>query len=105
MAKWLFKILLTIVSLSFFISAIELDVGEAHNSFFDEYDTYVKTEQVSLDHSATIEQDQDKYGLIDYVMSHFKVLKDHSQDGNCTHLTYHDLHPRKLFLRNSVWRI
>ncbi len=56
MVNWLQKILFVVISLSFFISATEMDLGEAHNTFFDDYDTYVKTEQVSLDHVSAIQQ-------------------------------------------------
>ena len=34
-----------------------MDLGEVHNTFFDEYDTYVKAEQVSVDHSVAIQQE------------------------------------------------
>jgi hypothetical protein len=46
MFRWLHKMLFVVVSLSFFISVTEMNIGEAENTFFDEYDTYVKTEQV-----------------------------------------------------------
>ncbi len=51
--------IICVISFSFFISATEMDLGEAHNTFFDDYDTYVKTEQVSLDHASAMQQVHD----------------------------------------------
>ena len=48
MLKWLYKFLFVAIGFSFFISATEMDIGDSQNTFFDEYDTYLKTEQVSF---------------------------------------------------------
>jgi hypothetical protein len=63
MLRWLHKILFIVISLSFFISATEINLGECHNSLFDEYDTYVKTEDVSVEQATTFQQQQDAYAL------------------------------------------
>jgi hypothetical protein len=46
MLNCFYKFLFVAIGFSFFISATEMDIGDSHNTFFDEYDTYVKTEQV-----------------------------------------------------------
>ena len=63
MIKWFHKILFLTISFCFFISATKIDLGETHNTFFDEYDTYVKTEHVSLDQSPATQQEHDTYIL------------------------------------------
>lgn len=106
MTKWLYKILLIVISLSFFTSAIELNIGECHQTFFDEYDTYVKTEHVSIDHSVANAHDNNPYFLLGSVLSFYhsfvvvqQVSFEYHPSSNLSH------HPPKLFLRNSVWRI
>lgn len=105
MLKWLSKILLTVISLLFFISATEIDLGECHNTFFDEYDTYVKTEQLSVDHATSLQQEHDTYALIWFVISEYQTLQEQSQNKQYSHLAFYNHCPPKLFLRNSVWRI
>ena len=53
MVKCLQKILFIIISLSFFISANQIDLGDSHNTFFDEYDTYVKAEHDTFEYTLT----------------------------------------------------
>ena len=105
MAKWFSKILLIIISLSFFISATEMNVGECRNTFFDEYDTYIKAEQQSIDHVVSLQQDNDTYALIWYIFSQYQTLQEQLQTVQYSHLAYYNHYPSKLFLRNSVWRI
>ena len=104
MIKWLSKILLIAVSLLFFISATEMDLGECHNTFFDEYDTYVKAEQPSVDQPTSLQQDNDTYTSICLVISQYEAIHEqlyikHSQGA------HYNQYPPKIFLRNSVWRI
>lgn len=105
MVKWLHKILFVAISISFFISATEMDLGEVHNTFFDEYDTYVKTEQVSIDQASITQPQQDAYALLYSVFFCCKVLG--LQQTVILHQPedYYNHYPPKLFLRNSVWRI
>ncbi len=105
MFKWLQKILFVAISFSFFISATEMDVGEAHNTFFDEYDTYVKAEQVSVEHSVAIQQEHNTCALIYYHFNYYQGLNNQSQNRNHHRFAYCNHYPPKLFLRNSVWRI
>lgn len=105
MAKSLYKILLVTVSISFFISAIELDLGECHNTFFDEYDTYVKAEQVSINYSSTSQQAHDYYTLINFLITHYTALSRQPSSCNYQYIAYYSHYPPKLFLRNSVWRL
>ena len=105
MVKWLQKILFVVISLSFFISATEMDLGEVHNTFFDEYDTYVKAEPVSVDHSVAIQQEHNTCALIYYLFNYYKGLNNQSENRNYHQFAYCNHYPPKLFLRNSVWRI
>ncbi len=105
MGKWLHKLLFVVISISFFISATEMDIGEAHNTFYDEYDTYVKTEQVSVDHSE-VKQQQQK--LLEFVSLLFPYLPSFTKKAlqlpKTNYVACKASFP-KLFLRNSIWRI
>ena len=105
MVKWLTKILLGVISLSFFLSAIEMDFGECRNTFFDEYDTYIKAEQLSVDHTASLQQDHDTYNLIGFIFSQYQQVSQQFQIVQYSHLAYYNNYPPEIFLRNSVWRI
>lgn len=104
MVKWLSKILLIVISLSFFISAAEMNLGTCHNTFFDEYDTYIKAEQQSIDHATSLQQEHDTYALVGYIFQ-YQALQEQLQAVQYSHLAYHNHYPPKIFLRNSVWRI
>ena len=82
-----------------------MNLGECNNTFFDEYDTYVKAEQQSIDHTEPIQQDNDTYALIGYLFSQYQTLQEQLQTIQYSHLAYYNHYPPKLFLRNSVWRI
>ncbi len=105
MIKWLSKILFVAVSISFFISATEMDFGKVHNTFFDQYDTYVKAEHVSFEQETSLQPEHDAYVFIGYIINQYQTLQSLSQTDKFPHLAYYNHYPHKLFLRNSVWRI
>lgn len=105
MVKWLHKILFIAISFSFFVSATEMDVGSCHNTFFDEYDTYVKEEQVSIDNAATTQHEYDTYVFLYNLINHFKALHGQSESIKHRAASYYNHYSTKLFLRYSVWRI
>jgi len=104
MVKCLYKLLFLVISFSFFVSATEMDLGECHNTFFDEYDTYVKTEHVSLDQSAAAQQEHDTYVLLYNFFTCYNFLKGKPESIKQS-TAYYNHYPPKLFLCNSVWRI
>ena len=104
MVKWFRKILFIVLSFSFFIAAAEMDFGECHHTFFDDYDTYVKSEQISLHHPVTTQHHSD-YVLFDYLPDQCKALIDQTKTAKRPQLTCNNHYTPKLFLRNSVWRI
>lgn len=104
MYKWLHKLLFIAIGFSFFISATEIDLGEAHNTFFDEYDTYVKTEQVTIDHPEIQQQQQELYGFISFLFSYYHPTSERHLSQRAEYIVYNSS-PPKIFLRNSVWRI
>lgn len=105
MFRWLYKLLFVAITFSFFVSATEMDLGDCHNTFFDEYDVYVKTEQVSLDHSTIEQQLLNSYTLVHCAFFYFQSLEQHERTIVCQIKDYDNASPPKLFLRNSVWRI
>ena len=105
MVKWLYKILFLIITFSFFVSATEIDLGECHNTFFDDCDTYVKTEQLSLQHTVAVQPQDDSYALLDYIMGCCTACGNKIQTAIFSQHDYYNHFPQKLFLRNSVWRI
>ena len=105
MVKWLHKILFLTITFSFFLSATEIDLGESHNTFFDEYDTYVKTEQASFDQTSAAQQAHDTYILFHNFLTCYNALTGKSEGIKHHSTAFSNLYPSKLFLRNSVWRI
>lgn len=105
MITWLRKLLLIAIGISFSISAIEIDLGMCQNTFFDEYDSYVKEEQVSIENGSAIQQEHDTYAFIYYLIHQYQpsgyqaAIFQHQPVDYCKH------YPPKLFVRNSVWRI
>lgn len=45
MHSFLLKICFIVMSCGFLIAATETDIGDCHQTFFDEYDTYVPAKQ------------------------------------------------------------
>ncbi len=105
MFKWLSKTLFVAVSISFFISATEMNFGKVHNTFFDQYDTYIKADQVSLDQETYLQPEYNAHVLISYLNNRYQILQSLSQTGKFSHLDYYNQFPPKLFLRHSVFRI
>ncbi len=105
MHKWLYKILFVVISFSFFVSATEMDLGECHNTFFDEYDTYVKTEQVSFDNTPLQQHQTDTYAFLAWFIGYYKIAGHYSELSKAPFLRINKHSRNKIFLRNSVWRI
>lgn len=105
MYKWLYKILFIAISFSFFISATEMDLGESHNTFFDEYDTYLQSEQVSF-HSVLSNETDVYTALISFTEICYNFLLPNQPFSSCNSFVFKgDVVCQKIFLRNSVWRI
>lgn len=105
MHKWLYKILFIVISFSFFVSATEMDLGDCHNTFFDEYDTYVQSEQVVLEHSSTEHKNHDQSLLCGLVIfNHIHPVTSRNSVKPIT-ASFASYHPLRLFLRYSVMRI
>lgn len=105
MITWLRKLLLIAIGISFSISAIELDMGPCQNTFFDEYDLYVKEERVAIEDNSTIEQGHDNCALIYHLVPQYQVSAILATTIKYQSEGYYNHYPPKLFLRNSVWRI
>lgn len=105
MVKLLYKILFIAISCSFFISATEMNLGECHNTFFDEYDTYVRAEHVSIDQTSTSQPQPDTCILLYNSLSCYNALRGNPEGIKHQAASYYNHYPPKLFLRNSVWRI
>ena len=105
MIKWLYKILFIAISILFFISATEMDLGECHNTFFDEYDTYVSEEKVSLNQSTVSLEDQNTYILTSLFFSYYSLKDAQAASFKHEYFSYTNYNTPKLFLRNSVLRI
>ena len=103
MIKRIYKILFLVISISFFISATEMDLGNMQNTFFDEYDTYLKADNVSIDYTTFSSEDQDIHFVTPpfahWIINHVDVVL------NKAHLWYGNNNTTKLFLHYSVWRI
>ncbi|MDE3144474.1 MAG: hypothetical protein KGL19_09985 [Bacteroidota bacterium] len=106
MNVWLNRILLVIVSLSFFISASEIDLGAAHNTFFDEYDTYQKADDISLNSSDECQTPENKPFILNEGKTNSFVFagRNRKEISSAFHFIKSDTQD-KLFIFYSVWRI
>ncbi len=82
-----------------------MDLGFCHNTFFDDCDTYVKTEQLSFDYTVAVQPQDDSYALLDYIIGCNGACRNQIQAAIFSQTDYCNHFPQKLFLRNSVWRI
>ncbi len=87
------------------MSATELDFGNVHNTFFDEYDTYVKTEQVSHDNTILQQNETDTFAFLAWLKGYYKIDGQSNDLIKAPLLTLNKHCSNKIFLRNSVWRI
>lgn len=105
MFKWVYKIILVVIAVSFFISATELSIGKCRNTFFDNYDTYVRTEQVSFDHITAASHNNDDYFLVSFTRFYFLDCSYNHSVSEYYFNSFFECYPQKLYLRYSVWRI
>ena len=82
-----------------------MDLGDCHNTFFDEYDTYVREEKVSINQSTASLENQDNHTLTTLFFSYYSSDNSHAVSFKHKYSSYLNYNPPKLFLRNSVWRI
>ncbi len=105
MVKWLYKILFVLISCSFVISALEINIGKANNTFFDEYDTYMKTEQVSINQESHFANDFNDY--IADILYPTRISLSNQKLISCYLSQFYQTFPfpEKIFLQTSVLRI
>jgi hypothetical protein len=82
-----------------------MDIGEAHNTFYDEYDTYVKNEQVAVDHVEVKQQQKQLLEFVSFLFHYFPSFTSTTLQLPKANYIACKASPPKLFLRNSVWRI
>jgi len=103
MRSLLFKILILIISCSFSISAIEIDIGSSQQTFFDDYDTYLPVDQQDLQ----VNEGQvflQKVGLtLDTFFIDPGYPPSFEASYSYSYSNYHQFHlgKRKIFLYNS----
>jgi hypothetical protein len=107
MRKWLNKILFILISISFVIAVFEIDSDSRHNTFHDEDDTYIQSNNLNAELNSHFEQQKDlnqeycdlAISFLDLILFDSKAVTiSHPQGKNL--LTF-----QKIFIRNSVWRI
>ena len=97
------RLLFVLVSISFFISATEMDLGECRNTFFDDHDTYVRTEQVSFNQPVF---ERFSTGITDLIHWSYYCQVPEKAKEVFSYITYDPVvHPPPIYLKNSVFRI
>jgi hypothetical protein len=104
MIQWLYKILFVSITFSFFLSATEIDLGKSHNTFFDEYDTYICAEHIAFDNATSLPDYNSNVSALPFFINFYGVPV-HLFSFIHTRTLYLNHYPAKLYLRNSVWRI
>ncbi len=105
MAKVFYKILLVIVAISFFMSAEEINPFNGHDTFFDQYDTYVRTEQISLDFHGFATDVNDIDSMTFYTSAYFLLPGQYEPARTNEPVENIPFYPPKRFLLNAVLRI
>ena len=105
MTRWLYKLLLATLSFAFFLSATETDVGEYHNTFFDQFDTYTKTENVSIEQLSS--DVKDKFGTGPFIagLHEYNFIRKGDFTTGIFSLSFVPSYSFKLFIRHCTWRI
>jgi len=101
------KIFILIISCCFFTSATETEIGSCHQTFFDDYDTYIPAEKVLQQSLAKQVSPQKKVLPLYNQLSTFNGVSFlQSRQYDCK-ATCHWLSAgtRKIFLYNSVFLI
>ncbi len=111
MRKYLIGGVLLIVGICFSISASELNAFGFHNTFFDQYDTYVQSDDIDLQVDTKIEKEREnsKSGCMYHILftdcpvsqQWVNEIFYYSFTGKYAAQTY----TTKIFLMNSVWLI
>ena len=104
MQKPLDKLFLLLISLSFILSATETDVGEVHHTFFDQFDTYIKNEQVFLDNTFAV-QSLDDSPLVYFTKKYNNFLLYRLKKVSFQPILQYSRACPKDFILNSVWLI
>lgn len=104
MLKRIYKIIFIAITLSFFISATEMNLGECHNTFFDAYDTYVRAEHVSFKNAISLSDEYSHFLALPFFINSSRIDFKLSSFNHPEVLNLHHYPPR-LYLQNSVWRI
>lgn len=82
-----------------------MDLGDCHNTFFDEYDTYISEEKIALNQSTFSLEDQNTNILNSILHAHNSLNVAQAALFKHEYFLYADYNAPKLFIRNSVWRI
>lgn len=99
--------MLLLVGISFTLAVFEIDLGCCHNTFFDEYDTYVQSNNQNIELSSHFEKQNDFFKeLNDFAASLCSLFSpDIQTDSDPPPQKSVAVTSQKIFLRNSVWRI
>ena len=105
MTRWLYKLLLATLSFSFFLSATETDVGEIHNTFFDQFDTYTKSDDISVEKLSL--DVKEKFGTGPFIagLQEYWFISNRDLATGIFSLSFVPRHSFKLFVRHCIWRI
>ena len=105
MTRWFYKLLLATLSFSFFLSATETDVGEIHNTFFDQFDTYTKSDDISVEKLSL--DVKEKFGTGPFIagLQEYWFISNRDLATGIFSLSFVPRHSFKLFVRHCIWRI
>jgi len=78
MRPFLLKIFILLLSCCFFTSATETDIGDYHQTFFDDYDTYIPSEHMDFQVADIITDGQQKTTLPPGLPVTFFFIHSHS---------------------------
>lgn len=111
MRKFLIKFVMIAVGICFAGSATEVNAFGIHNTFFDQYDTYVQSEEIDAQVDFGVEKEKKNHKptyqyrvLLAYSFISKKWANKQFYYSSIYHCSPSSF-TRKIFLRNSVWII
>ena len=100
------KILIFLISLSFVLAVFEVNIGDSHNTFFDEYDTYFHSENQNVHFSIEFEKQKNHITYLGDILNYtFTYLQSNFISPSTPRFKRTVFLTHKIFLHNAVWRI
>jgi hypothetical protein len=105
MIKWLNKSFLILTGICFALAILEIHGEDSHNTFFDQDDTYIQSNNQNVELNSHIEKQKDFSNEFRYFVTITFTLFSSEIKTAYVSPPPKNFNSKKIFLQNSVWRI